>query len=209
MNDFDFEISQKKRIARGARNRVRGSKSRFVSLPSDNMTRGQWKKMNGEVKQYNIKKPIGYKDFKKMPEDLQIEYLEFMRNTFGAGCKLICESFGISDETYRNTLKRLGIDTKLYDTRRNRLGVKEDEFHEWLYQTADANYPRLPVQEDVAQKVTISTEVARPVTMPVKRMEIEFAGVINPEQIANTIRSISAKDKKYSVRICVEECNDG
>lgn len=52
MNDFDYDIVQKKRVARGAFahvNRKRGK----CRLPSDYLTAAQKREMNGKMKTYN------------------------------------------------------------------------------------------------------------------------------------------------------------
>ena len=46
MNDFDFDVMTKKRIARGAAARKCGSKSRRCTLPSDYLTDAQKKARN-------------------------------------------------------------------------------------------------------------------------------------------------------------------
>ena len=72
MNDFNYDCMQKKRIARGAFahiNRKRGG----CSLPSDTLTEKQRKEKNGEVKSYNITRPMPWREFKPMPEDLSRE----------------------------------------------------------------------------------------------------------------------------------------
>lgn len=69
MNDFDYDCMQKKRVARGAFahiNRKRGG----CSLPSDTLTEKQRKEKNGEVKSYNITRPMPWREFKPMPEEM-------------------------------------------------------------------------------------------------------------------------------------------
>ena len=53
---FVQDSKEKKAIGRGARHRVRGSKSKRCSLPSDGMTHAQWKRSNGPVITYNLTK---------------------------------------------------------------------------------------------------------------------------------------------------------
>lgn len=77
MNDFDYDIVQKKRVARGAFahvNRKRGK----CRLPSDYLTAAQKREMNGEMKTYNITRPMPWGDFKAMPDDIKREYLRNM-----------------------------------------------------------------------------------------------------------------------------------
>ena len=76
LNDFDYDVMQKKRIASNARRRVCGSKSKFCGLPSDHMTHAQWKKHNGEVKTVNLNQPMSWQAFKDVPNDLQKEYIQ-------------------------------------------------------------------------------------------------------------------------------------
>ena len=79
MNDFNYDCMQKKRIARGAFahiNRKRGG----CSLTSDTLTEKQRKEKNGEVKSYNITRPMPWREFKPMPEDLKREFFRNMQS---------------------------------------------------------------------------------------------------------------------------------
>ncbi len=75
MNDFDYDVKEKKRIAAGARARKCGSKSKRCTLPSDYLTAKQKKGLNGKMKTYNLSAPVSYAEFRDMPKDLQKEYL--------------------------------------------------------------------------------------------------------------------------------------
>ena len=117
MNDFDFDVMTKKRIARGAAARKCGSKSRRCTLPSDYLTDAQKKARNGKMSTYNLSKPMTYEQFKLMPRDLQREYLLKLRNDMHASTRVIAQMFGCSDETVRVVIRNLGINTggkKLY-----------------------------------------------------------------------------------------------
>lgn len=117
MNDFDFDVMTKKRIARGASARKCGSKSRRCTLPSDYLTDAQKKARNGKMSTYNLSKPMTYEQFKLMPRDLQREYLLKLRNDMHASARVIAQMFGCSYETVRVVMRNLGINTggkKLY-----------------------------------------------------------------------------------------------
>ena len=117
MNDFDFDVMTKKRIARGAAARKCGSKSRRCTLPSDYLTDAQKKARNGKMSTYNLSKPMTYEQFKLMPRDLQREYLLKLRNDMHASTRVIAQMFECSDETVRVVIRNLGINTggkKLY-----------------------------------------------------------------------------------------------
>lgn len=106
MNDFDYDCMQKKRIAMGAFahiNRKRGG----CSLPSDTLTEKQRKEKNGEVKSYNITRPMPWYEFKAMPEDLKREFSRNMQS-FGGTAKWLAEKMGASDQTIRAYAERVG-----------------------------------------------------------------------------------------------------
>ena len=109
MNEFDYENLQKKLLARSAKNRVgtvRGP--RGCSLPSDHMTDAQWRKQNGEQTVYNFSKPMRWKTFRAMPDDLKREYLQRLLDR-GGTTKLIAEMFGVHSQTVTVALRNAGL----------------------------------------------------------------------------------------------------
>lgn len=107
MNDFDYDIVQKKRVARGAFahvNRKRGK----CRLPSDYLTAAQKKEMNGAVKTYNITRPMPLDEFKGMPDDLKREYFRNMQSCGGAATYL-AEEMGVCAATIRESTEKLGV----------------------------------------------------------------------------------------------------
>ena len=109
MNDFDYEVMQKKRIARGASRMKRGSKSKKCTLPSDYLTAAQKRRLNGPVSTYKLDEPMSWESFKAMPEDLQKQYILNLQNTYQANDKMIGKLFGKSDVTVGEYRKKLGI----------------------------------------------------------------------------------------------------
>lgn len=106
MNDFDYDCMQKKRIAMGAFahiNRKRGG----CALPSDTLTEKQRKEKNGEVKSYNITRPMPWREFKAMPEDLKREFFRNMQS-FGGTAKWLAEEMGASAQTIIAYAERVG-----------------------------------------------------------------------------------------------------
>lgn len=107
MNDFDYENLQKKRVARGAFAHVSRKRGK-CRLPSDFLTPAQRKKKNGEVKTYNIMRPMPIADFNGMAEDLQREYIRNMQG-FGATAAWLAPRMGCSANMARNRAERLGV----------------------------------------------------------------------------------------------------
>jgi hypothetical protein len=83
MNDFDYDCMQKKRTARGAFAHI-SRKRGGCTLPSDNLTAKQRREKNGEVKRYNITRPMPWPEFKALPEDLKREFFRNMQSFGGA-----------------------------------------------------------------------------------------------------------------------------
>lgn len=108
MDDLHYDAIQKKIVARGAKARVCGSKSKRCSLPSDRMTQKQWKERCGNVVEYNLSKPMSWRELKSMPVDLQVEYLKKLSSTFALSMKHLSGMLGVNPNTVRVHLKEIG-----------------------------------------------------------------------------------------------------
>lgn len=106
MNDFNYDCMQKKRIARGAFahiNRKRGG----CSLPSDTLTEKQRKEKNGEVKSYNITRPMPLEEFKEMLDDLKREYLRNIAELRSGG-HIPCRRDGLLQRHHQRIWRKAG-----------------------------------------------------------------------------------------------------
>ena len=69
---------QKKAAGRGAYHKAKtGGK---VHFPSDSLTQAEIDKLSGEVKTYNLKKPLTWAEFEALPLDLKKEYIKRAAN---------------------------------------------------------------------------------------------------------------------------------
>ena len=109
MNDFDYDVLQKKRTAAGARHMKRGSRSKRCSLPSDNLTPAQLKRRNGPVSTYKLDAPMRWNDFKEMPDDLQKKYLTNLVETYGATNEMLGDMFYVHPTHVGAVKKALGV----------------------------------------------------------------------------------------------------
>lgn len=124
MNEFDWEVLQRKRTASGARHRKNGSKSKKCSLPSDGMTPKQWKERNGEVMEYNLKKPMAWEKFKSLPRDVQQLYICTLQEQYDASICGIAAMFGISNQTMNIYIKRHSLVANTNKRRRSEETMK-------------------------------------------------------------------------------------
>lgn len=106
MNDFEYDVYRKKRVAHGAKNRKNGSKSKRCSLPSDNMTKKQWEERCGEVVSYNLAKPMTWDEFRKLPVHIQKEYLLNLIEKHSASARDISQMLGTSTSNFSHYCKR-------------------------------------------------------------------------------------------------------
>lgn len=101
MNEVEkllHDDSKEKRSA-GKAAYTKGKSHRGCTLPCDNKSTKELKQMNGEVVEMNIKKPMSWKSFKKMPKDLQEEYIAFLHKEFGATLTDMALKMGLSGKT--------------------------------------------------------------------------------------------------------------
>lgn len=108
MNDFDYEVMQKKRIARGAQNKKH--KTKKCTLPSDYLTKKQKEKLSGEVLTVKMDAPMSWDQFCGLPEDIQKEYLMGIMGKYGASDKMMGQMFGRTHESVRQKRMSLGVD---------------------------------------------------------------------------------------------------
>jgi len=123
VNDFDFDAMQKKRIAQGAKHKV-GRRS-GCTLPSDNLTEAQKRKLNGPVVTLKLDEPMTWKDFKALPEDKQRLYLERLKELYQPSCSMLGQMFGCTQPTVLHRINQLGFHTGYDQCGRRRPGKAE------------------------------------------------------------------------------------
>ncbi len=108
--DFHEDNRTKKRTAASSRKqRTHCGKGGRVRLPSDNMTAKEIRAMSGECKTYNLKKPMGWMEFKSMPSDLQKEYIRWLRARFGCNNAAIADMLGTGRKNFQTYVGKLGM----------------------------------------------------------------------------------------------------
>lgn len=107
MNDFDFDVMERKRIAGNARRRKCGSKSKKCSLPTDHMTQKQWKERNGKVMSYQMNAPMNWAEFKQAPVDIQEMYISGLMEKFGVSATDLGGMFGVGAPTVSRHCKEV------------------------------------------------------------------------------------------------------
>lgn len=155
---------ERKRNGRGTFNKVRRG-GRYVRMPSDNMTKKERDSMNGEVRSYDFSKPLGWKQFQKMPEDLQQEYLDFLTSKFsGVSNAMIGESMGVKNNVFAPYFYRHGLKVNKTLSMGRKEFLNSESGKKWLEWT-QAGIPVVEATEEEAahgvQSVKEETYVTR------------------------------------------------
>ena len=115
MNDAEFLFkttsAERKRNGIGDFHKKRGG-GRYVRLPSDNLTKKEKEKMNGEVHNFNLSAPTRWHEFITWPKDLQVEYIQRLEEAYHAKNEDIAGMLDVGVSCYRKYKNSLGIKGK-------------------------------------------------------------------------------------------------
>ena len=103
-----MDTIDKKKTARGYYKKVRGG-GKYVKMPSDTLTEGEKKKMNGPVVSYNLTQPYTWGEFKKLPDHIQVEYFRSINRAYTTNAAWLGEMFGVSSDTVIRWMKAHNI----------------------------------------------------------------------------------------------------
>lgn len=162
MNDFDWDAKQKKNIARSARHMASKRGKRGCTLPSDNLTEAQRRKLNGECRTYTLREPLTYEQFKDLPDDLKREYLLWLQETFGVTDQKIGEMMGVSKTPILTVRKELGISASYAQKGARMPKERVTAWEDWL-RAYDPEFETEP--EGGEQPIICAEEDIAPVTV--------------------------------------------
>lgn len=208
MTDFDFDCLQKKRIAQQAKYRKRGSKSKKCNLPSDRLTPKQWRERCGPVVSFNFNKPMNWETFKNLSAIVQTEYITNLQKKYGVTAVDLGDMFGVRALTVRKHVDANGLNITFprgHSMNAERravwnefLGVVPATVVESVPENTAEEAPIEEVVEEVveAEALTAQTEPEtviapmEPKGMNMKKFCLQFAGVIDINMIANSLKLI-------------------
>ena len=129
---FVSDVRDKKVTARSARSkRTHTGKGGRVRLPSDNLSKKELQKMNGECKSYKLNSPMTWKEFKSLPDDIRITYIKMLRKKYNIPDQEIANMLGIGRQAFIKEVARLGI-SKGKKTG-GRKSWDKDDFYAWWH----------------------------------------------------------------------------
>lgn len=106
---YTLAQTQKERnsMRSGARARKCGSKSKRCTLPSDNLTEAQKRKLNGPVESVNLNQPMTYAELSALSPTLRLLYLDELVSKHKARQKDLIDMLGCSTSTFHRMLPTL------------------------------------------------------------------------------------------------------
>ena len=109
MDDIKYEyitdIKNKKIAARGAKHR--NVKHRRVTLPNDNLTNKEWKKMNGELKEIVLNERYTWKELKEYDIRIVADYLDHLVRRFGCNNDDLSTCLDVSSVTFHRIKNKI------------------------------------------------------------------------------------------------------
>lgn len=155
---FISDVKEKGTTARSAKSRCTHSRGGKVRFPSDNLSKKELMKMNGECKSYRLNEPMAWNEFRAMPDDIKITYIKLIRQKFNPSVTQISKMMGVTEATLRKELKKLNLNEG--KTRSGRTKWNKEGFWAWVNgnqipePVTEEPIPEQPVQEDQVPVIT-------------------------------------------------------
>lgn len=212
MNDFDYDVMQKKRIARMAKYCKGGSKSKKCPMSTDYMTRKQWEERCGEVYTYTMNKPKSWEQFKELPTNIQKEYLMYLVQNYNANATSLATMFGVRPLTVRRHIEsnQLGLTFKVGNSMNAEQKTKWQEFLSEVQipnetaERSDEAFTKAEETPDASKEVTTPVQpqfINSMKGMDMKQFSLTFQGQIDVGMIASSILSIIGQGATGKVEI--------
>lgn len=208
MNDFEYDVMQRRRLARQARYRRTHTGKSGCNLSSDRLTQKQWKERCGEVFVCNLNKPMNWSDFKTLSRDTQTEYILTLSEKYGANVTNLAKMFGISPVTLRRFLDSNGINIK-FKVGHSMTNAQRSVWDQFCSgdSAKQTDMPEEDAQDDVRLgDVTIVQPVhsSKDAKMRMTSFTVHFGGEIDPMAIANTVKSMVGGQRYGVVTVTCE-----
>lgn len=212
--EYVFQQTNKERaiLKRSAAHKINGSKSRKCKLGVDYMSKKEIEKQHGPVESWNLNKFYSYQEFKFMPDDIQIEYLNHLIEKYHVGLQSISlYVFGLSATALSAYLSRKEILDKI-TVRGNRVRSSHKSIDLLKQAIAQKDNPQEHIDaaasvEDINEETTASLN---PYVVSIPKPKIEsktFSTTYIGEKIdIESLYLIQSmfKDSKIRVSITIE-----
>ncbi len=154
------DVREKAITRRSARNkRTHCGKGGRVKFPSDNLSKKEIAKMSGECNSYRLNEPMTWAEFKAMPDDIKITYINLLRQKWGVPISRFGEMMGVSQTLIQRETARLGL---TYGKGSNKRDWDKKGFYAWLNGVKAAE----TAEEETVEELETPVEHYAPVIIP-------------------------------------------
>lgn len=217
MNEFYYDVNQRKRLAHQAVHRKRGSKSTKCPMSTDHMTQQQWEARCGEVVTCQLGQPMTWEEFRKLPAHIQKEYLLDMIQRYSATASDLARMFGVTPGTVTKYCKDSGNGISFQPGKRMPK-AKRLEFAKMLsaqYSGSDLLPVAAPQEQQsqlesqlkpqpvtcVGDEETVEKPVQPPSDMAMTDFSLCFEGRFSPDAVANSLRAMLRPGVQVKIEI--------
>ena len=211
MNDEEYIFREtereRKRVARGSFNKVRGG-GRHVRMPSDNLTKKEKEAMNGAVMSYDFSKVMEWKAFRKMPHDLQQQYLDTIVEKYnGVMNVLIGEAMGVPSNVFNPYIFKNGLHVKqTWSGKPDRKKFYQtDAGKRWLEWVGERNHDISKVAPAISEPVVEEKKDREPeakrVEEPIVSAKSEVMKSVDISNLAVLLNALSGTGAELTIKI--------
>ena len=183
---FHQDVREKKSVGRNIRYKNRTGKG-GVKMPSDYLTKKEKKMLNSDVTTYDMGKPMTWAEFKKMPDDLQRNYMKGMVDKFHPTQRAIADLMGVSDPTIVRFMEMCNIKPSSARGKRN-VAFDKIGWEAWI---AGSNIPKA---SDELSKVSYPGKAAEENPDNFKNMPTD--AVVEKFELEAIVSTITEKEPK-------------
>lgn len=137
--------------------------------------------MNGKMKSYRLNDPMSWGEFKSMPDDLKVLYIQALRKKYGCPDAKIADMMGVGKMTFSENMKKLGISPGTHAKGRSKWD--KEGFYAWANGVDMLPTPVIeeaPAEEPIQEPVIISEELE---TVVVDDLPFEEPDPVQAEEI--------------------------
>lgn len=169
-----------------------------VRLPSDRLGQKEIEALNGDVKTYNLRRPMCWEQFKAMPIDLQREFVERLERMFSFNANMAFRLWGLSTKSgawSRYRTGTLGI-APIKGSRRRPTTEEEAAFERWLSGAETAGNDDVAEPDDAVEMSEANPE---PTLTPGAPLVIQCGDVqieATPLGVGIWLRSLLGDDRR-------------
>lgn len=198
MTAFEETVRERKRLIPSSRHRKRGSKSRFVLLPHELLSVAQRRKMNGKVKVYKMKKPMTWKEFMALPDDLAGEYINEISSKYHVNYAALKDMFDVSPASMRSAFKTRGISfTPPHGT------MAKEDAEAW--QSFIESAKDFPTENETQGEPAPQREPEKRHHMNMSRFSLNFDGPLDSQNLLQTLSFMIGEGTTCNIHIEVSK----